>query len=107
MRHPVVLACLALGIIVRTIQFTAQGSMWLDELAVAHTVVVRDLVRLVTEPLAYRQVAPAGFLALQKIATNITGAGELGFRLVPWLASIAALFVFWRVAERLLTRPAA
>ena len=41
MRHPVVLACFALGIIVRTIQYAAQTSMWLDELAVAHTVVVR------------------------------------------------------------------
>ncbi len=107
MRHPVVLACFALGIIVRTIQFASQGSMWLDELAVAHTVVVRDLVRLITEPLAYRQVAPAGFLALQKIATTLFGAGELGFRVIPWLASIASLFVFWRLAERLLTRPAA
>ena len=107
MRHPVVLACFALGVIVRTIQYAAQTSMWLDELAVAHTVGVRDVVRLVTEPLAYRQVAPAGFLALQKIATTVAGAGELGFRLVPWIASIAALFVFWRLAERLLTRPAA
>ena len=104
MRHPVVLGCFALGIIVRTIQFATQGSMWLDELAVAHTVVVRDLVRLITEPLAYRQVAPAGFLALTRIATTLVGANELGFRLTPWLASIAALFVFWRLAERLLTR---
>ncbi len=107
MRHPVVLACFALGIIVRTIQFAAQTSLWLDELAVAHTVIVRDLVRLVTEPLAYRQVAPAGFLVLQKIATTFAGAGELGFRIVPWVASLVGLFVFWRIAERLLTRPAA
>jgi len=107
MRHPVVLACVALGIVVRTIQFAAQSSLWLDELAVAHTVIVRDLVRLVIEPLAYRQVAPAGFLVLQKIAITVAGVGELGFRLIPWVASLVALFVFWRLAERLLTRPAA
>jgi hypothetical protein len=107
MRHPVTLACLALGVILRTIQFAAQNSLWLDELAIAHTVVVRDVVRLVTEPMAYRQVAPAGFLALTKGATAVAGAGELGFRLVPWLASIAALFVLWAVAQRLLARTAA
>jgi hypothetical protein len=107
MRHPIVLASLALGLIVRTIQFAAENSLWLDELAVAHTVVVRDVVRLVTEPMAYRQVAPAGFLALTKGATQIAGAGELGFRLVPWVASIASMFVLWAVAQRLLTRTAA
>jgi hypothetical protein len=107
MRHPVAVACLALGVVLRTIQFAAQNSLWLDELAIAHTVVVRDVVRLITEPMAYRQVAPAGFLALTKGATAVAGAGELGFRLVPWLASIAALFVLWAVAQRLLARTAA
>ena len=107
MRHPVVLACFALGIIVRTIQYAAQTSMWLDELAVAHTVVVRDLVRLVTEPLAYRQVAPAGFLALQKIATTVDRRRRGGIPPRPLDRVAAALFVFWRLAERLLTRPAA
>ena len=107
MRHPIVLAALALGITVRTIQFAAQNSLWLDELAVAHTVVVRGVGRLITEPMAYQQVAPAGFLALMKGATRLAGAGELGFRLVPWLASLAALFVLWAVAQRLLTRTAA
>lgn len=106
MRQAVVLVCLALGITARTIQYSAQVSLWLDELAVAHTVVVRDIVRLVSEPLAYAQVAPAGFLALQKAAVEVVGANELGFRLVPWLASIVALFVFWRLAEKLLAPPA-
>lgn len=101
------MACLAMGVVLRTVQYGAQASLWLDELALAHTIVVRDLVRLVTEPLAYQQVAPAGFLVLQKIATSALGTGELGFRVVPWLASIAALFVFWRVAIRLLPQGAA
>ena len=101
------MACLTMGVVLRTVQYGAQASLWLDELALAHTIVVRDLVRLVTEPLAYQQVAPAGFLVLQKIAISALGAGELGFRVVPWLASIAALFVFWRVTMRLLPQGAA
>lgn len=95
-------ACLVVGVVLRTVQYLAQVSLWLDELAVAHNVVARGLIRLVTEPLAYQQVAPAGFLALQKGSTTILGAGELGFRFVPWLAAVSALFVFWRLVVRLL-----
>lgn len=81
--------------------------MWLDELALAHTIVARPLLRLVTEPLAYQQVAPAGFLAMEKLAVLTLGDSDLAFRFVPWLASIAALLLFWRVSTRILPPPAA
>lgn len=147
------LACLALGAGLRTVQYSAQTSLWLDELAVSHAIVARDVVRLVTEPLPYRQVAPSGFLALQKAAASglanplegcdlvdppadavarraTTGSGppmmpaalpsmrcdtrlradlpsaELALRFVPWLSSLAALVVFWRLTLRLLPRTA-
>ena len=91
---------LAFGALLRTIQYGARGSMWVDELAVAINVSERGLGQLLFRPLDLRQVAPPGFLLLEKLGTELLGAGEAGLRLYPWLASLASLFLFWRVAAR-------
>ncbi|HUF90557.1 MAG TPA: hypothetical protein VMR66_11335, partial [Gemmatimonadota bacterium] len=95
-----VVAILAFGAVLRTIQFGALGSMWLDELAIALNVTERSLVELVLRSLDHGQVAPPGFLALAKAGTWLLGDGEAGPRLFPWLASLGALVLFWRVATR-------
>ena len=91
---------LAFGVALRTIQYAAQGSMWVDELAIAINVSERGLWALLLQPLDLRQVAPPGFMLLEKLGTELLGAGEAGLRLFPWLASLASLFLFWRVAVR-------
>ena len=91
---------LAFGVALRTIQYAAQGSMWMDELAIAINVSERGPWELLFQPLDLRQVAPPGFLLLEKLGTELLGAGEAGLRLFPWLASLASLFLFWRVAAR-------
>jgi hypothetical protein len=93
-------AILAFGAILRTIQYAAQGSMWLDELAIAINVSNRSLAELVLRPLHLNQVAAPGFLALEKLGGVFLGHNEAGLRLFPWLASIASLGLFWRVAIR-------
>jgi hypothetical protein len=52
----------------------------------------RDLPDLL-QPLAYRQVCPIGFLATVKGAINLLGPSTWSLRLIPWLASLAALAV--------------
>lgn len=93
---------LFLGIALRLLQYLGQTSLWHDELALARTIAERPLVPLLTQPLERAQVAPVGFVAAVKIATVLLGPEELGFRLVPLLASITALFLFWRIARRAL-----
>ena len=93
-------AILAFGATLRVIQYAAQGSMWLDELSIAVNVAGRDLGSLVFEALDHRQVAPPGFLGLEKLGGLLLGHREAGLRLFPWLASLAALPLFWRVATR-------
>lgn len=95
-----ILAVLSFGAILRTIQYAAQGSMWLDELAIAVNVAGRDLGALLLRPLAESQVAPPGFLALEKLGGALLGHREAGLRLVPWLCSLPALPLFWRVGAR-------
>lgn len=93
-------AILAFGAALRVIQYAAQGSMWLDELAIAVNVAGRDFGSLVFQALDHNQVAPPGFLALEKLGGVLLGHREAGLRLFPWLASLAALPLFWRVAAR-------
>ncbi len=52
--------------------------------------------------LDYNQAAPFGFLALERIAFLAFGQSEYALRLLPFLASIAALFLFYEVARRVL-----
>src|SRR4030095_15396588 len=99
-RTPRIAATRALGVVLRLVQYFGATSLWFDELALARAIADRSLVALVTQPLPYTQVAPVGFMAAVKIATRLFGADSLGFRLVPTIAGIAALFLCWRVACR-------
>ncbi|HEY8794327.1 MAG TPA: glycosyltransferase family 39 protein [Gemmatimonadaceae bacterium] len=95
-------AILAVGVALRVWQYLANMSMWFDELSIARNVSERSLGQLLGQPLAYQQTAPLGFLAAVDIAKNIFGPSDLSLRLFPFLCGIAALFLFWRVAERTL-----
>jgi uncharacterized membrane protein len=98
-----VVAILALGALLRILQFWPRRSLWLDELMIALNVTERSAGRLLLEPLDHFQVAPAGFLALSKLGVFLLGDIELGLRLFPLLFGLASLFLFWRVAVRLLS----
>ena len=96
-------ATLALGVTLRVIAYTGRSILWLDEAATARNIVERSLSDLLTVPLDYGQAAPKGFLLLEWIATRLFGTGELAFRLVPFLAGTASVFLFYALARRLLT----
>ncbi|MCG7857297.1 hypothetical protein MD537_09970 [Flavihumibacter sediminis] len=85
---------LVLAITLRAIQYFARSSMWLDELAAAFNVMERNFYQLATESLGFNQVAPPGFLYLQKIATLIIGENDHAFRFFPFLFSLAGLLFY-------------
>lgn len=95
--------CVALGVVLRVREWAAGRSLWADEASLALNVLDRPIVGFL-EPLAYDQAAPFGFLVLEKLATSVFGTGEAALRLVPLLAGIAALLLFWMLARRLLPR---
>ena len=95
-------AIVAIGLALRVWQYLADMSMWFDELSIARNVGERSLGQLLGQPLAYEQTAPLGFLAMLDITKNIFGPSDLSLRLFPFLCGVAALFLFWRVAERTL-----
>lgn len=90
-----------LGAALRLWQYASGASLWADEANLALNIVDRPLGRLLG-PLDYRQMAPPGWLLLQKAAVTVLGGGEHALRLVPLLGSLAALPLTWLVARRVL-----
>lgn len=107
MQKRIAIALLAIGALLRAVQYAANTSFWLDEIAIALNVVSRPLSQLVSAPLDLAQVAPAGFLALEKLATAALGPSELAFRLYAFVCGLLFLLLFWRLSMRVLGgRPA-
>ena len=102
MSRRLVNAFMIAGAALRLWQYAADGSLWLDEIALARNILGRPLGALLTAPLAFDQAAPWGFLLAEKLAVMLLGPSDLVLRLVPLLGSLAALVAFGRLAERLL-----
>src|SRR5262249_51891055 len=66
-----------------------------------------SLPALLTGHLPFFQVAPRGFLLIQKTAVMLFGSSDYALRLLPLVSSLAALFLFSLLSERVLARPAA
>jgi hypothetical protein len=100
-------SCLTLllvtGSVLRATPFLLDRSLWLDEAKLALNVLERSPAKLF-RPLDYDQVAaPVGFLLLEKQAVVAFGEGERALRLVPLLAGVASLWLFFLVARRWLS----
>ncbi|MFZ1306447.1 MAG: hypothetical protein WAR80_11445 [Ferruginibacter sp.] len=90
------------GIALRSIHFFGRSSMWFDELTNALNVQSHSFYQLVTQSLDFNQVAPVGFLLLEKTATTIFGENDLAFRFFPWVCSIVSLFLFLSICKQFL-----
>jgi 4-amino-4-deoxy-L-arabinose transferase-like glycosyltransferase len=97
----VIWGLLALGVSLRLRMYLANRSLWLDESFVALNVIDRDLAGL-ARPLDYELTAPLAFLWAERLAINVFGTSEYALRALPLLAGILGLFVFWRLASRML-----
>ena len=102
----VTLALLATGLVLRIVAYLSNTPLWLDEILLARNIIDLPLGALLTEPLGLDQVAPRGFLLMERLAVLALGPSELALRLFPFLCGIAGLLLFWRLAEALLDGPA-
>lgn len=89
------------GIALRLRRWAADRSLWGDETLLALNLLGRSWTGLLA-PLTHGQAAPIGFLWLEKLAVTCFGSGERALRLLPLLASVAALLLFRRIALKLL-----
>ena len=89
-----------LGIALRIWAYAANTSLGLDEILLSRNIVALTSSELATQPLQLDQVAPRGFLVVEKMAIIALGPNELALRLLPFLSAVAGVFLFRRVAER-------
>ena len=85
-----------LGLVVRTVQYLSNRSLWGDEVDLALNIIQRSYGEL-SQVLDHNQAAPLGFLWLEKLSTELWGNSEYALRLFPFVASIVSLGVFYRL----------
>jgi hypothetical protein len=90
------------GIVLRLWQYFANASLWLDEAALARNIIDRPALALF-QPLDYAQVAPPGFLLMEKFFVTVFEGSEWALRLFPLLCGLSAIALFWRIASWTLT----
>jgi hypothetical protein len=92
---------MALGIVARVIRYVLRFPLWEDEGFLAVNFLDRGYLEL-AGPLAYRQVSPLGFLWVELTVVKLLGFSELTLRLWSFACSLISLFLFRRLAGRLL-----
>ena len=95
------LVAVVIGVALRIWQYAANPSIWVDEAAIARNVLERHPSELFG-PLDYAQMAPPGFLLGVKLSVTLLGFSEYALRLVPFVAGIASLPLFFVVARGVL-----
>ena len=88
----------ALGIVLRLVQYFANRSFWVDEASLALNIVNRTFGAL-TLPLDYNQGAPIGFLFIEKFAILILGNNEYSLRLFPLFSGLLSVYLIYRIAK--------
>jgi Dolichyl-phosphate-mannose-protein mannosyltransferase len=91
------LGLVVVGVIGRLVRYFLQFPIWGDEAFVAINFLHRDFAGML-HGLEYFQIAPVLFLWGELAVTKLLGPSELALRLLPSLASLASLALFWRLA---------
>ena len=94
-----------LGVLVRLVQYFNNRALWDDEAKVAFNLINRSYSELF-DVLDYNQAAPPGFLLIEKSAIQILGDNEYAFRLLPFLAGITSIFLFYQLANKYASKTA-
>src|SRR6185369_3984943 len=90
---------LAFGAALRIREYLLNNALYEDEAALALNIFNKSARELFGR-LDSNQVAPIGFLLLEKLSVTLFGTTEYALRLPALLFSVAALFLFFEVARR-------
>ncbi|RLS23542.1 MAG: hypothetical protein DWH70_09315, partial [Planctomycetota bacterium] len=84
-----------LGISLRLLRLALNFPLWGDEAFVALNFFDSDFANL-TKPLRHYQIAPLGFLWLEKTAVLLLGTSEYTLRITPCIAGIFAFLISFK-----------
>ncbi len=100
------LVLVGLGLLWRVARWAWGFPIWGDEAFVAVNFVTRDYADLV-RPLDYGQIAPLVFMWVELAVSRLLGLSERALHLVPTLAGLATVLLFWRFSQQVVPRRAA
>jgi hypothetical protein len=91
----------AIGVVLRLLEYTDRRLLYMDERALLKNLVelaVFDFTSILTE----NQLAPPGFLVIERLMVRLPFPVVPAARLVPFLSAIASMFLIRSVARRFL-----
>ena len=89
-----------MGISLRLLRLGLNFPLWGDEAFVALNFFDSDFASL-TKPLRHYQIAPLGFLWLEKTAVLLFGTSEFTLRITPCIAGIFAFLISFKAAQNI------
>jgi len=89
-----------IGAFLAIYQFIFNRSLWLDEASLALNIINKNFIELTT-PLDYYQVAPIGFLFIEKISTLLFGKNEFALRIFPLISFLLSIPFFYLLSNKL------
>jgi hypothetical protein len=92
-------ALIVAGAALRIHAYAQNASLSIDEAAIARNLAARSFTRIFG-PLDFAQIAPPGFLALEKLAMTLFGRSEYALRAVPLALGLMSLWLCWDFARR-------
>src|SRR6185437_15559892 len=98
--HQATIAVMSLGVILSLFQFLFNRSIWLDEAMLSLNIIDRTYAQLLT-PLDSLQVAPIGFLFIEKFFSLLIPNSEYGLRIFPLLCFWASIYLFYKITNQL------
>jgi len=105
----IILSIFLLGIVARFAQYMHNRALWFDEATLALKITTHSFLGLLNPAnqinevyMVKYQAAPLGFLVLVKWLVQILGDHEFVLRLIPQIAGIASLFLFYNLVKKCL-----
>jgi hypothetical protein len=98
-----ILALLASGLLWRVVRYGLGFPIWGDEAFVAVDFIQRSYADML-QPTTYGQIVPLTFMWAELAISHALGLSEWALRLLPFLAGLASLLLFWRFAVGVLPR---
>ncbi|WP_169976735.1 glycosyltransferase family 39 protein [Tautonia rosea] len=97
--HRWLIGFVAFGVLIRLVRYLSDRPLWGDEAMVAVNLLGRGFGELI-EPLAFAQVAPIGFLWVERLIVVVLGPSEGALRLAPAVCGMVAVPVFAWMARK-------
>ena len=97
---------LGLGVFLRLYVYLSGRTFWMDESSLFGNLAHKPILDF-SEPMTGDQLAPLGFLVAERALMSVLGVSRYAARFLPLVCGVSSIFMFARLAHRILAaRPA-